>query len=160
LFRRLGRLFLFRLGRLLLFRSRLRFVEACFQLFPSRRGGFNAVRRNFRFRRPNDGVKDELAKIVVAPVPVKMGAGEPEPSTAVFGLGGPSDVLGLTATRHDRGVAAVVLAPISFACPIWRIGGENRRDVLHVRSKTHVVVPLVLNLERLDTVSDRMVWQL
>src|SRR5437867_485020 len=56
---------------------------------------FHAARRHLDFRNPKQGVEDDLPKIGVAPVFVKMAAGEPEAAAAVRALDAPHHVLGL-----------------------------------------------------------------
>ena len=60
-------------------------VEMRFEVVRSNRT-LHAIRRDVGFCRPQDRVQDDLTKILVAPVTVKMPAGKAETATAVFPL--------------------------------------------------------------------------
>ena len=112
------------------------------QLLEPRRLGWHAAFGHFQPGGPDDGVKHHLAEVVVAPVPVDVGAGEAETPPAAGPLVDPGHVLRHPFAGEDRGVRAVgvTAGPMHF---VGRDGREDRRDALHVVRKTHVKVPLV-----------------
>ena len=90
-----------------------------------------------------------------------MTAGETKPATAIRPLKGPSHMLHFTRSHtltHCRITAVGAVTPLhSFlGCHIRK----NRCHTLHIRGETHMKIPLVICLKRLNALSDRMLWQL
>jgi len=112
------------------------------ELLDGGRFGGHAVRRDFEAGGPDEAVQDDLAEVVVGPVDVVVPAGEAEAATAIGALVCPAEMLGHTHSRAD--VRVVAMSAIrSLTGAVRRDRGEDRRDVLHLRAETHVVVPFV-----------------
>src|SRR5258708_4293495 len=75
-------------------------VEVLFQLLLGD-GALHARGRDFALGRPEDGVQDERAEVVVAPVLVGVAAGEAEASAAIGPLDGPGEHLVVSLGRED-----------------------------------------------------------
>src|SRR5262249_31966087 len=138
--------------------SRFGLVEVLFKFGAGGRAGGDAVGRDFALGGPDDGVEDELAEVVVAPVEVDVGAGEAEAPAAVGPLAGPGNMLGPAATLYHLRLAAA-RAETLFARRLRRDCTQDRGHALHLGAESHVVVPLVVDRKRLDATRDRMIGQ-
>ena len=89
---------------------------------------------------------------------MEVAAGEAEAATAAVALARPRDMLREASARTDMGVVAVWTI-LALQGRGRRDGREERGHSLHVRTKAHVVVPLVIDGEGLDAARDWMIWQ-
>src|SRR5688500_13498443 len=95
----------------------------------------------------------------MSPVPMHVRAGEAEAATAVRSFSGPCHMLRLAFLRTDMRVAAM-RAIGTFERTFRRNVREYGRDLLHILAETHVIVPLVIDAERLDAACNRMLRKL
>mmetsp|Transcript_72990 Transcript_72990/g.148168 ORF Transcript_72990/g.148168 Transcript_72990/m.148168 type:complete len:286 (+) Transcript_72990:191-1048(+) len=149
-------------GRLLgflLLRLRLRLGNQAFHVVTRQRDRLDTVLRNFFVTDPHDGVENHFAEVWVSPVPVEVTTGETKATATIFTLGSPGNVLWLPLHRADMLITAVRTIR-SAQGAFWWSRGQNRSDADHVVAKPHVVVPLVVDLEWLDTLGDWVIRQL
>src|SRR5947209_8639212 len=88
---------------------------------------------------------------------MEMRAGDAEAAPAVRTLDGPHRVLRLALVLlHFRVAAVSIVSALLAARAVRRDGSEDRRYIPHPFRETHVIVPLVAGLERVDPARDRM----
>ena len=127
-----------------------------FQVVFRRRLGRDAARGDFEPGGPGGGVEEQGAEAVVLQIRVIVVAGEAEAAAAVGANVGPGDMLCLAGLHLIQDGVIPVMRFGFFAIPAasdgFHIGQgrQHRRDPLHVLNEAHVIVPLVVDLERLD----------
>ena len=107
------------------------------------------------FGYPEDGVEDDLAEVVVAPVLMVVAAGEAEAAAAIGPAAAPGDDLSVPPLDRfaDCGVALVgAIGPVHRA--LGRHGGQDRPHRLGVVPETDVEIPFIGDLKRLYAAQD------
>src|SRR5262249_1654546 len=100
---------------------------------------------------PEDGVDDEAAEVLIAPVAMEMTASEAEASAVIL--------LALIRPGDNLLPPRMLLRLGGGARAVWRDGFQDRGHVFRFRRKADVEVPLILNLEWLDAASDGVLRQ-
>src|SRR5262249_36097064 len=124
-----------------------------------RHRGLYAIFWHVRVGDPEEAVQHSLAKVIIAPVHVEVGARKAEPSAAVRPLDSPHHGFfsALRSLNMRVWTAGRDVRTISYC--IRGFGDQNWRNSLHVRHEAHVEVPLIAHLEGLQAAGDWVLWK-
>ncbi len=122
--------------------------------FPGRHLAEHSPGRNLRLGRPEDGVENDFALVVIAPVFVEMAAGEAEAAPAVRSIKGPGNGLRQPIGHRLADVRVAGMRAVrAFHGIFRRVGGENMAQLTFLR-ETHVEIPFVEYGVRFQAIAD------
>src|SRR5262245_22441233 len=130
-------------------------IEILLEIF-ARNVAVETTLGNLELGCPEHGVENQLAKVGIAPVLVRMGAGEPEAAAAVGPLDTPGQHFVAALGFKDMGIGTSRRRRHTLPRLIVGLGGKNRRDPLQLRPESDIEIPLILDRKRLDAPGDRV----
>src|SRR6056300_232969 len=110
-------------------------------------------------RSPENRIQHDLAEHVILPALVVVGAGEAKASSlSIWPLICPCNVLAFTIFDRLSNMRISTPRTVSSLQGLWwREVRKNRRDAFQVSDEANVIIQLVVDAERLNSIGDRVI---
>ena len=132
------------------------------QLFHGHRLGGNSLSGDLNLGSPSNAVEHYTTKVLIAPVPMEMAAGEAKAPMSTDAFISPGYMLWFLSLLH--GGTHVWVAAMGSIAPVecfWRRKiGKNGGHAFHALGKAHVVVPFIVDFERFHAAGNGVIRKL